>query len=115
MYGNGTKSNMQAHSLLHANIYILSVVALDETNISSCLHFSMQYIEMSCDLDHASMRGNVNVSQWRSLFIDIRVTSFTYRHDVMFTSFAPWLFQHLHYKWNISFYKDNWRGWVGDN
>ena len=38
-----------------------------------------------------------------------------YRHAVMFMSFAPWLFQHLSYKWNFSFYKDNWRGWVEDN
>ena len=30
-------------------IYILSAVALDETNISDCLHFSMKNIEMSCD------------------------------------------------------------------
>ena len=45
------------------NIYILSVVALDETNIYGCLHFSMQNIEMSCDLDRASKRSNVNVSQ----------------------------------------------------
>ena len=29
-------------------VYILSVVALDETNISGCLHFSMQKVEMSC-------------------------------------------------------------------
>ena len=36
-----------------SKIYILSVVALDETNISSCLHLSMQNVEMSCDLDHA--------------------------------------------------------------
>ena len=28
-------------------IYIFSVVALDETNISGCLHFSIQNIEMS--------------------------------------------------------------------
>ena len=45
------------------NIYILSVVDLDETNISGCLHFSMQNIEMYCDLDHASRWSNVNVSQ----------------------------------------------------
>ena len=45
------------------NIYILNVVALDETNIYGGLHFSMQNIEMSCDLDHASRRSNVNVSQ----------------------------------------------------
>ena len=44
-------------------IYILSVVTLDETNISGCLHFSMQNIEMSCDLDRTSWRSNVNVSQ----------------------------------------------------
>ena len=43
-------------------IYILSVVALDETNISGCLHFSMQNIEISCDLDGTSWRINVNVS-----------------------------------------------------
>ena len=44
-------------------IYILSVVALDETNIPGCLHFSMQNIEMSCDLDCAFRQSNVNVSQ----------------------------------------------------
>ena len=55
---------------------------LDETNISGCLHFSMQYIEMSCDLDPASRRSNINVSQQRSLFIEICVTSFTYRHTI---------------------------------
>ena len=49
--------------LSKANIYILSVVALDETNISGCFHFSMQNIEMSCDLDHASRWSNVNASQ----------------------------------------------------
>ena len=38
-----------------------------------------------------------------------------YRHDVMFKSFAHWLFQPLCYKWNISFYKDNWLGWLDDN
>ena len=70
--------------------------------------------EMSRDLDRASRRSNINVSQWCSLFIDISM-SFTYRHDVMFTSFTPWLFQHLPYKWNISFYKDNWWGWVEEN
>ena len=43
------------------NIYIL--IVLDETNISGRLHFSMQYIEMSCDPDRASSRINVNVSQ----------------------------------------------------
>ena len=42
--------------LLWNKIYILRVVALDETNIPGYLHFSMQNIEMSCDLD-------VNVSQ----------------------------------------------------
>ena len=44
-------------------IYILSVVALDEANISGCLHFSMQNIEMSCDLDLVSRQSYVNVSQ----------------------------------------------------
>ena len=46
-----------------SNIYILSVVALHESNISSCLHFSMQNIEKSYYLDRASMQSNVNVSQ----------------------------------------------------
>ena len=41
-------------------IYIFSVVALDETIISSRLHFSMQNIEMSCDLDPASGQSNVS-------------------------------------------------------
>ena len=44
-------------------IYILSVVALDVTNIFGCLHFSMQNIEMACDLYCTSERSNVNVSQ----------------------------------------------------
>ena len=43
-------------------IYILSAVALNETNISSCLYFSMQNIEMSCDLDRTSGWCNLNVS-----------------------------------------------------
>ena len=75
----------------------------------------MQNFEMSCDLDRASRWSNVNVSQSLSLFINVRVTPFTYRHDVIYTSFAPWLFPHLLYKSNILFYKDNWRGWVNDN
>ena len=33
----------------------------------------------------------------------------------MFMNFTPWLFQHVRYKWNILFYKDNWRGWVEEN
>ena len=45
------------------NIYVLSVVALDETNISGCLHFLMQDIEMSNDLDPASRQSNINISQ----------------------------------------------------
>ena len=49
--------------ILMLNIYILSAVALDETNISGCLHFSILNIEISCDLDRASRRSNVNVSQ----------------------------------------------------
>ena len=96
-------------------IYILSVVALDETIISGSLHFSMQNIELSCDLDRTSRRRNINVSQWHFLFIDVCVTSFTYGHDVMFTGFTPWLFQYVRYIWNILFYKDNWCGWVEEN
>ena len=38
-------------------------LALDESNISSCLHFSMQNIEMSFDPDRASKQSYVNVSQ----------------------------------------------------
>ena len=45
------------------NIYIFSVVVLGETIISSPLHFSIQNIEMSCDLDPASGLSNVNFSQ----------------------------------------------------
>ena len=46
-----------------ANIYILIVVALHESIISNCLHFSVQNIEMSCDLDRASRPSNVSSSQ----------------------------------------------------
>ena len=38
----------------HSYIYILSVAALDETIIPSCLHFSMQDIEQSHGLDCVS-------------------------------------------------------------
>ena len=44
-------------------IYILSVVALYKTSISSCLHFLVRNIEMSYDLVRASGRNKVNVSQ----------------------------------------------------
>ena len=64
-------------------IYFLNVVALDETNNYGYLHFSMQNIEMPYDLDCPSMWSHV-VSQLCSLFINICVTSFTYRHYVMF-------------------------------
>ena len=98
-------------------IYILSVVALDETTISSCYHFWMQNIEMAFDLDRTSRLSYVNVSEKFSLFIEVYVTSFTYMYplDVLFTRFAPWLFQHLSYKSNISFYKDNYWSWMEDN
>ena len=45
------------------NIEILNVVAPNETNIFGCLHFSMQNIEMSYDIDRAFRRSNVSVSQ----------------------------------------------------
>ena len=56
-------NNEQAN--VYTDIYILSVVTLviDEINISDCLHFSMQNIEMTCDLDRASRWSNINVSQ----------------------------------------------------
>ena len=41
---------MEAGRGANRNIYILSVVALDETLHSRCLHFSMQNIEQSPDL-----------------------------------------------------------------
>ena len=48
----------------HDNIFtlILIVFALDETNLSNSLHFSMQNIEKSCDLNHPSWQSNVSVS-----------------------------------------------------
>ena len=45
------------------NIYIFMAITLDETSILVALHFSMQNIYQSCDLDHAVGRSNVNVSQ----------------------------------------------------
>ena len=77
-------------------IYILNVAALDETIIPSCLHFSMQNIEQSRGLCRASRWSNVN--QYLSLFINIPVTSFTYRHNVMYRTFVRLLFQHLRYR-----------------
>ena len=53
--------NLRAKPFVY--IYILSVVDLDETIVSGCLHFSMQNIEMSCDLDHASRWSNINASR----------------------------------------------------
>ena len=76
-------------------IYILNVAALDEYIIVSCLHFSMQNIEKPRGLGRASRWSNVN--QKLSLFINICVTSFTYRHDVMYRTCVRWLFQHLRY------------------
>ena len=64
------------------------VVALDETNISSCLHFSMHTSELSCNLDPTSELRNVNLSQICSLFMDIWMTSFTYRYELIYMSFA---------------------------
>ena len=78
-------------------IYILNVAALDKTIIPSCLHFSMQNIEQPRGLGRASRWSNVNVTQQLSLFINICVTSFTYRHDVMYRTFVRLLFQHLRY------------------
>ena len=80
--------------MLNLNIYILIVAAIDEAIIPSCLHFSMQNIEQSRGLGSASGLSNVNVNQYLSLFINICVTSFTYRHNVMYS----WLFQRLRYK-----------------
>ena len=80
------------------NIYILIVAAIDETIIPSCLHFSMQNIEQSRGQGRASGLSNVNVNQYLSLLINICVTSFTYRHAVMYRTFVHWLFQHLRYK-----------------
>ena len=49
--------------LVKANIYILNLAALNETIIPSYLHFSMQNIELSHDLGHASRWSNVNIKQ----------------------------------------------------
>ena len=48
---------------IYAYIYILNVATLDETIIPSCLHFSMQNIELSRGLGRASRWSNVNVNQ----------------------------------------------------
>ena len=77
----------------YVNIYILIEAALDETIIPCCLHYC-QSRGLSC----ASGLSNVNVNQYLSLFISICVTSFTYRHDVMYRTVVRWLFQHLRYK-----------------
>ena len=42
------------------NIYIPCVVALGETSISSCLYFSMQNIEISCE--HVTLGGVTSTS-----------------------------------------------------
>ena len=39
------------------------VVTFDETNISGCLHLSMQNIEMTCNIDRPSRWSNVNISK----------------------------------------------------
>ena len=57
------RPNIGFQNQLSLNIYILSAVALNETNNSSCLHFSLQNIELSCDLDcSASGLSNINTS-----------------------------------------------------
>ena len=69
IYDSESFQRVGFQKLYQCNIYILSEVALDETNIPGCLHFSVQNIEMSCDLDRSSMWSKVNVSQKISLFI----------------------------------------------
>ena len=68
------------------NIYILSVVALDETNIFGCLHFSMQNIEMSCDLDHTP--------RWSSVIAAntiLCLSTFAWHHSRITTKLRPGL------------------------
>ena len=54
----------------------LCVVSLDEINISGCLHFSMQNIEMSCNLDRAS-RQRTSTSANNVLCL----SAFAWRHS----------------------------------
>ena len=63
--GEVKRSTMFSESSYDAyqNINIHGAVALDKTNISSCLLFSMQILEVSYDLDRASRRSNFNASQ----------------------------------------------------
>ena len=65
------------HSLTTTNIYMLNVAALDETIISSCLHFSMQNIEQS--------RGLCRASRWSKCQ---PISFFVYQHscDVIYVS-----------------------------
>ena len=63
IYRNNMCVSSNFEALSFSNIYILIVVALDETITSNCLHFSMQNIEMLCDLDCTSGRRNLNVCQ----------------------------------------------------
>ena len=95
---DGVTSFLRLKDVTIIYIYILNVAALDETIIPSYLHFSMQNIEQSRGLFRASKWSNVNVNQYLSLFINIRVTSFTYRHDVLYRPFVRWLFQHLRFR-----------------
>ena len=55
----------------------------------------MQNIYQLCDLGHAVGRSNFNVSQLRSLFTDVCVTSVTYCLDVKGGSSTCWLFRDL--------------------
>ena len=45
------------------NIYIFIAIALDETGILVAVHFSVKNIYQSCDLGHAVIWSNVDVSQ----------------------------------------------------
>ena len=51
------------------NLIFISVVALDDTNISSCLHFSMQRIEMSCET--APLGGVTSTSADNFLYLSM--------------------------------------------
>ena len=68
------------HAYHFIYIYILSVVALDETNISGSLHFSMQNIEIPCD--QTTPLGGVTSTSANDVLCS---STFTQRHSRMAT------------------------------
>ena len=65
--------NISVSKLYFINTYIFIAIAFDETSILVAVHFSMQNIYQSCDLDRALGRSNVHARQPMMFFAYLRL------------------------------------------